>query len=157
MSKEEEEKNNQSVVEQVQLFDGAITVPKNQKFRHVNFPKKKIYNVYNKKFSELVASPLITEKAMDITNDGYYTFKVHKNATKPQIIHSLELMFGIAVVDIKTIRTGQTTAHWNRKKKKKNIKVDIAKKALVKFNPDVELNMEKIQTMMDNRQNIMRG
>jgi ribosomal protein L23 len=91
-----------------------------------------------------------------MTANGYYTFKVHKTATKQQIVHALEVMFGIAVVEIKTIRTGQTKAHWSHKKKK-NIKVEVGKKALVKFNPDVELNMEKIQSMMDNRQQMMRG
>ena len=121
MSKEEIEKVQGNVVEQVTLFDGAITVPKDQKFKHVNFPKKNIYNVYNSKFGSLLVNPLISEKSMDMTANGYYTFKVHKTATKQQIVHALEVMFGIAVVEIKTIRTGQTKAHWSHKKKK-NIK-----------------------------------
>lgn len=157
MNKEEIIKNEGNVVETVTLFDGAITVPKDQNFKHVNIPAKKKYNVYNPKFSQAVANPVITEKTMAMTEDGYYTFKVDKKATKHQITHCLELMFGIAVVEIKTIRSGSMTAHWNRKKKKKNIKVDISKKALVKFNPAVELNMEKVQSMMDNRQNMMRS
>jgi ribosomal protein L23 len=157
MNNEEIIKNDSNIVETVTLFDGAVTVPKDQNFKHVKISAKKKYNVYNPKFSQTVANPVITEKSMAMTEDGYYTFKVDKTATKYQIVHSLELMFGIAVVEIKTIRSGTMTAYWNRNKKKKNIKKEITKKALVKFNPAVELNMEKIQSMMDNRQNIMRS
>lgn len=153
----EEIHNENQIVERISLFDGAINVPANQEFKHKRFKKTDLYNIYNSKFNDLVDNPIITEKTMDISNDGFYTFKVDKNATKKQITHALEVMFGIAVVSIKTIRTGQQTAHWNRKKKKKNIKKDIEKKALVKFNPDVELNMEKVQSIMENRQKIMRG
>jgi ribosomal protein L23 len=153
-----EEKNstmNQEIVQRVDILDGTISVPSNQKLRHLNIPKKKILSVFNDKFHDIVKDPVISEKSMDLADKGWYTFEVSKTATKHQIIHALEVMFKIGVVDVHTVRSGTKVAHWNREKKKKEIKKSISKKAMVKFNPDVDLNMDKIQELMANREKIM--
>jgi large subunit ribosomal protein L23 len=153
MSKEEEK--NQEVVQRIDILDGTINVPANQKLRHLTMKKKEILSVFNDKFHDIVKDPVISEKSMDLADQGWYTFNVDKNATKHQIIHALEVMFKIGVVDVHTVRSGTQTAFWNRKKKKKEIKKEISKKAMVKFNPDVDLNMDKIQELMANREKIM--
>ena len=140
--------------ETIALFEGAIRVPKEQRFRHLNMEKKHYYSVNNPKFSSLIANPVISEKSMAICANGYYTFKVDKKATKRQITHAIEKIFGIAVVEIKTIRTGSMVSRWSHKKKK-NLKEGIGKKALIKFNPEVEIDMERVQNIMQNRTNIM--
>jgi large subunit ribosomal protein L23 len=154
LAKQEEQKVNLRSEETVNLFEGAIKVPKNQTFKHEKMDKKHYYSVHNPKFSNLVLNPLISEKSMAVCSNGFYTFLVDKKATKKQITHAIEKIFGIAVIDIKTIRTGNMISHWSHKKKK-NLKENIGKKALIKFNPDVEIDMERVQTIMQNRTNIM--
>jgi large subunit ribosomal protein L23 len=157
MSKEEEK---QEIVQRINLLDGAINVPANQKYRHLNLLKKDILSIYNDRFHDIIKDPIITEKSMDVADNDWYTFEVDRNATKKQIIHALEIMFKIAVVDVRTIITGTKIAHWNKHKKKLEKKVAAKKqtkikKAMVKFNPDVELNMDKIQELMANREKMM--
>jgi len=153
MSKEE--MKNQEVVQRIDILDGAINVPANQKLKHIAIPKKELLSVFNDRFHDIIKDPIITEKSMDLADQGWYTFEVHKTATKYQIIHALEVMFKIGVVQVHTVRSGTKVAHWNRKKKKKEIKKEITKRAMVKFNPEVELNMDKIQELMANREKIM--
>ena len=150
-----EEMKNQEVVQRIDILDGTINVPANQKLRHLTMAKKQILSVFNDKFHDIIQEPVISEKSMDLADQGWYTFSVSKTATKHQIIHALEVMFKIGVVDVHTVRSGTKTAFWNRKKKKKEVKKEISKKAMVKFNPDVDLNMDKIQELMANREKIM--
>ena len=157
MNKEEEKKD---IVQKIELLDGAITVPANQRYKHWTMAKKEILSIYNDRFHDIIKDPIVTEKSMDIAEHDWYSFEVDRRATKKQIVHALEKLFGIAVVKIRTIFTGTKIAHWNKSKKKLEKKVALKKqirikKAMVKFNPDVELNMEKFQQLMANREKLM--
>ncbi len=81
---------------------------------------------------DIVIKPVITEKSMDNLQAGKYTFKVAKDATKPEIKKAVEKLFGVEVAKVTTMnvrgkmkRVGRfegRTASW--------------KKAIVTLTPD---------------------
>ena len=85
-----------------------------------------------KMIQDIIIAPVITEASMDRIANKTYTFKVAKNATKPEIATAVEVMFGVKVDTVNTInmkkkakRQGYTsgyTAAW--------------KKAIVTLKPD---------------------
>jgi large subunit ribosomal protein L23 len=52
---------------------------------------------------DIILKPIITERSMDMTADKKYTFKVAKDATKPEIAKAVEELFGVKVADVNTI------------------------------------------------------
>jgi large subunit ribosomal protein L23 len=79
--------------------------------------------------SEVIHGPLVTERSYSLFQQGRYTFRVAKDATKPEIAHALEEVYetqGIKVVAVNTIhmrgkvrRTGQRgvtgrTSDWKK-------------------------------------------
>ena len=52
---------------------------------------------------DIIIKPLITEKSMDGIADKKYAFKVAKDATKPEIAHAVEELFGVKVAAVNTI------------------------------------------------------
>lgn len=81
---------------------------------------------------DIIIKPVITEKSMDNLQAGKYTFKVAKDATKPEIKKAVEKLFGVEVDKVTTMnvkgkmkRVGRfegMTASW--------------KKAIVTLTPD---------------------
>ncbi len=81
---------------------------------------------------DIIIKPVITEKSMDGLQEGKYTFKVAKDATKPEIKKAVEKLFGVEVAKVTTMnvrgkmkRMGRfegRTASW--------------KKAIVTLTPD---------------------
>ncbi len=81
---------------------------------------------------DIIIKPVITEKSMDNLQVGKYTFKVAKDATKPEIKKAVEKLFGVEVAKVTTMnvngkmkRVGRfegRTASW--------------KKAIVTLTPD---------------------
>ena len=77
-----------------------------------------------KMIQDIIIAPVITEASMDRIADKRYTFKVAKNATKPEIAKAVEVMFGVKVEKVNTInmkrkakRQGYTsgyTAAWKK-------------------------------------------
>lgn len=77
-----------------------------------------------KMIQDIIIAPVITEASMDRIADKRYTFKVAKNATKPEIAKAVEVMFGVKVDKVNTInmkrkakRQGYTsgyTAAWKK-------------------------------------------
>ncbi len=77
-----------------------------------------------KMIQDIIIAPVITEASMDRVANKTYTFKVAKNATKPEIAHAVEAMFGVKVDKVNTInmkrkqkRQGYTsgyTAAWKK-------------------------------------------
>jgi large subunit ribosomal protein L23 len=58
---------------------------------------------------QVILSPVITEKATNITANRAYTFRVAKAATKPQIRSAIQALFNVKVTDVNTqIRQGKT-------------------------------------------------
>lgn len=53
---------------------------------------------------DIVLSPIVTEKSMDLLNDNKYTFRVAKNANKAEIKTAVEAIFdGVKVESVNTI------------------------------------------------------
>ena len=50
-----------------------------------------------KSIEEIIIKPVITEASMDRMANKTYTFKVAKDATKPEIAEAVEKMFGVEV------------------------------------------------------------
>ena len=67
-----------------------------------------------KMVQDIIIKPVITEASMDRIADKKYTFKVAKDATKPEIANAVEVMFGVKVAKVNTI---------NMKKKPKRLGV----------------------------------
>ena len=81
---------------------------------------------------DIIVRPLITEQSLEATKDKRYTFEVMKDATKPEIAHAVEEVFGVKVADVNTI---------NMKKKAKRMGVHAGykkawKKAIVTLTAD---------------------
>ncbi len=81
---------------------------------------------------DIILKPIITEKSMDGIASRKYTFKVAKDATKPEIGHAVEELFGVKVADVNTI---------NMKRKPKRLRYNAGytaawKKAIVTLKPD---------------------
>ncbi len=55
--------------------------------------------------SEIILRPVISEKSMDETQRGKYTFAVHEDANKFQIKDAVEELFKVAVVDVNVLTT----------------------------------------------------
>ena len=85
-----------------------------------------------KSIEEIIIKPVITEASMDRMANKTYTFKVAKNATKPEIAEAVEKMFGVEVAGVRTI---------NMKKKPKRVRYQVGytsewKKAIVTLKAD---------------------
>ena len=85
-----------------------------------------------KMVQDIIIKPVITEASMDRIADKRYTFKVSKNATKPEIAKAVEAMFNVKVETVNTI---------NMKKKPKRLGVHAGytsewKKAIVTLKSD---------------------
>ena len=52
---------------------------------------------------EIIVAPVVTEKSNDELQEGKYTFKVNKKATKVEIAKAVEKLFGVKVLKVNTI------------------------------------------------------
>ena len=52
---------------------------------------------------DIIIKPIVTEKSSSGIQDGKYTFKVDKRATKVQIADSVEALFGVKVLNVNTM------------------------------------------------------
>ena len=55
--------------------------------------------------SDIIYSPVITEKSMAERQNGVYTFKVAKDATKTEIKKAIEDAFKVSVEKVNTLNT----------------------------------------------------
>ena len=81
---------------------------------------------------DIIRSPHITEKSNDQIAHGKYTFIVDKSATKTEIRHAVEKLFGVKVVAV-------TTANYAGKIKRMGVHIGPRpswKKAVVKIDQD---------------------
>jgi large subunit ribosomal protein L23 len=53
--------------------------------------------------SQVIIRPVVSEKSYVLSDAGKYTFRVHADAHKTQIRQAVEAMFGVHVVDVRTI------------------------------------------------------
>jgi len=52
---------------------------------------------------DIIIAPVVTEKSNDGLNEGKYTFKVNKKATKVDIARAVEKLFEVKVLKVNTI------------------------------------------------------
>ena len=52
---------------------------------------------------EIIIEPVVTEKSNEEIQEGKYTFKVNKKATKIDIRNAVEKLFEVKVLDVTTI------------------------------------------------------
>ena len=52
---------------------------------------------------EIIIKPIITERSSEGLQEGKYTFKVNKKATKIEIAKAVEKLFGVKVLKVNTI------------------------------------------------------
>ena len=52
---------------------------------------------------EIIIKPIITEKSNDMVQEGKYTFKVNKKATKVDIAKAVEQLFEVKVLKVNTM------------------------------------------------------
>lgn len=55
--------------------------------------------------AEVIVRPVISEKSMDQTQRGKYTFRVHRDANKHQIKAAVEELFKVTVTDVNVLTT----------------------------------------------------
>jgi len=67
-------------------------------------PKQKPPVLTKEKMYDLILSPVITEKATQITEHSQVTFKVALTATKPEIKAAVEALFNVQVRAVNTVR-----------------------------------------------------
>ena len=52
---------------------------------------------------EIIVAPIVTEKSNDLLQEGKYTFKVNKKATKVEIANAVEKLFEVKVLKVNTM------------------------------------------------------
>ena len=52
---------------------------------------------------EIILAPVVTEKSNDELQQGKYTFKVNKNATKVEIANAVEKLFEVKELKVNTV------------------------------------------------------
>lgn len=67
---------------------------------------------------EIIIAPVVTEKSNDQLQEGKYTFKVNKKATKVEIAKAVEKLFEVKVLKVNTM---------NVSGKKKRVRYQVGK------------------------------
>ena len=63
---------------------------------------------------DIIIAPIVTEKSNEGINEGKYTFKVNKKATKPEIAKAVEKLFEVKVLSVNTINVSGKTKRVGR-------------------------------------------
>jgi large subunit ribosomal protein L23 len=53
--------------------------------------------------SQVIIRPVVSEKSYVLSAANRYTFRVHPDAHKTQIRHAVQELFGVHVVDVRTL------------------------------------------------------
>jgi large subunit ribosomal protein L23 len=58
---------------------------------------------------DVIIAPIVSEKSYGLLDANVYTFKVHSEASKPEIRDAVQSIFGVRVVKVNTLnRKGKT-------------------------------------------------
>ena len=58
---------------------------------------------------DVIIAPIVSEKSYGLLDANVYTFKVHSEASKPEIRDAVQSIFGVKVVKVNTLnRKGKT-------------------------------------------------
>ena len=52
---------------------------------------------------DIILSPVVSEKSYGLIEQGVYTFKVHPEASKPEIHDAVEAIWGVHVLNVNTL------------------------------------------------------
>ena len=55
---------------------------------------------------DVVLEPIVSEKSYALLEDNVYTFKVHPDASKPEISDAIESIFNVRVLKVNTLNRG---------------------------------------------------
>lgn len=86
---------------------------------------------------DIIIAPVVTEKSAMNAQNGVYTFKVDKRATKTQIKKTIESQFGVHVEKINTL----VTKPKDRRVGKYTGKTKVYKKAIVSLKDGETIEM----------------
>ena len=88
--------------------------------------------------TNIIIKPLVTEKTTHKQNTrNEYTFQVTQNATKPEIRKAIEKLYGVKVVDVRTlVRKGKP-----RRTRYKVTHTGQTKRALVVLDEDSKIDL----------------
>jgi large subunit ribosomal protein L23 len=79
---------------------------------------------------DVILSPVITEKATAVSESNQVVFKVHRDATKPEIKAAIEELFKVRVLSVNTlVRKGKTKQFRGLKGKQQDVKKAIVRLA----------------------------
>ena len=79
---------------------------------------------------DVIVAPVITEKATLASEYNRITFRVHKDATKPQIKAAIEALFNVKVEGVNTlVRKGKTKFFRGRRGTQADVKKAIVRLA----------------------------
>ena len=53
---------------------------------------------------QVIIEPVVSEKSYALMADGKYTFRVDDRAHKTQLRHAVEEIFGVGVIEVRTIK-----------------------------------------------------
>ena len=71
----------------------------------------------------IIRSPVITEKATNLSEKGQFAFRVSIDATKPEIKAAVEGLFNVTVVDVNTVvQKGKTKRFRGRPGQRSDVK-----------------------------------
>ena len=52
---------------------------------------------------DIIIEPIVSEKSYELIERGVYTFKVHPDASKPEIGDAIRSIFGVKVLKVNTL------------------------------------------------------
>ena len=88
---------------------------------------------------DVIIEPIVSEKSYALLERNVYTFRVHPDATKPQIHDAVEAVFNVRVIKVNTL---------NRKGKRKRNRRTYTfgkradtKRAIVTLHPDDRIDL----------------
>jgi large subunit ribosomal protein L23 len=85
--------------------------------------------------AQIVLRPVISEKSMDETRRGKYTFRVHDDANKLQIKDAVEELFKVKVITVNVLTTKAKEKSRNRRRGRVEGWTTPWKKAVVTIDP----------------------
>lgn len=90
---------------------------------------------------DVIVSPRITEKSMSNALGQQYSFVVHPDATKTQIRHAVEEIFGVNVIKVNTVNVGGKSKTFARRGARVAGHTKDYKKAVVTIKPGQKIEL----------------
>lgn len=95
-------------------------------------------------YTNIIISPIISERSMDDVSRAKFTFKVNKNANKCQIKRAIEEKFKVNVLGIKTLNMKGKTKRFGQKRIE--TKTSGFKKAIVLLKEGQKIDLFEVGT-----------